>query len=289
MEWEGRRESENVEDRRNMTKTGLAVGGGVSIIIGILYLILGGDPTLLFRAAQEQQQRRAQSGYVTTPSPEEEKLVKFAKVVLADTEDVWKDQFAKHGLKPYRPTTLVLFRQQVDSACGFASSAIGPFYCPADSKVYLDLSFFKELDEKFGAAGDFAQAYVIAHEVGHHVQNLLGKSSEVHRLQQRVSKVQANRLSVRLELQADYLAGVWGHYMKKKKYLEEGDAEEAINAAHQIGDDRLQKRAGGAVVPDSFTHGTSAQRVKWFTKGFNTGDFSEAKRNEMFILPYDEL
>jgi hypothetical protein len=196
----------------------------------------------------------------------------FVSVVLKDTEDVWGDLFARMG-KAYEDPTLVLFDGQVQSACGFASAAVGPFYCPGDAHVYLDTSFFAELDQRFGVPGDFAQAYVIAHEVGHHVQNLLGISERVQRLRERVSEAEANRLSVRLELQADFFAGVWAHHAQRaKQILESGDVEEALSAASAIGDDRLQRQARGTITPDSFTHGTSEQRVRWFRRGFETGD-----------------
>ena len=207
--------------------------------------------------------------------------------MLADTEDVWHAQFKKIG-QGYREPRLVLFSGRVQSACGLADAAIGPFYCPPDSHVYIDLEFFEELRSRFGAPGDFAQAYVVAHEVGHHVQNLLGTSGKVHAERGRLSKADANRLSVRLELQADFLAGVWAHHAQKtKKILEPGDLEEALRAANAIGDDRLQKQSRGTVVPDSFTHGTSAQRAKWFRVGLETGDF--ARREELLTLPYERL
>jgi predicted metalloprotease len=209
--------------------------------------------------------------------PAEEELKQFVSVVLADTEDVWGAQFQQMGREYQRPK-LVLFTHQVDSACGFAESALGPFYCPRDEKVYLDMSFFHELEARHGAPGDFAQAYVIAHEVGHHVQNLLGISDQVHSAQQRVSQVQANELSVRLELQADYLAGVWAHHAhRNRQLLEVGDIEEGLRAASAIGDDRLQRQSRGYVVPDSFTHGSSEQRVRWFRKGLESGDFAGAQ------------
>lgn len=288
MEWQGRRESDNVEDRRSMGKAGLAIGGGGgAILLIIIYLFLGGDPSQLMEMQQQQQQQQQQ---VPTGKndPAEEELVKFVKVILADTEDVWGDLFRKSGLGSYREPKLVLFRDHVDSACGFASAAVGPFYCPADQRVYLDLQFFDEMKRVYRAPGDFAQAYVIAHEVGHHVQNLVGTSNKVHALQQRTTKTEANRLSVRLELQADYLAGVWAHHIQKqRKVLEPGDIEEAIRAANAIGDDALQRKSRGYVVPDSFTHGTSEQRIRWFTRGFQTGDF--AGREALFEIPYNQL
>jgi len=207
-------------------------------------------------------------------SDEENELAKFVSVVLADTEDVWTAQFEKQGAE-YEKPKLVLFSGSVESACGQAGSSTGPFYCPADNRVYIDLSFYNELQDKFKASGDFAMAYVIAHEVGHHVQELLGTMSKVNALRSRMSETEFNRYLVRLELQADYYAGVWAHYAKKMNVLEEGDLEEALNAASAVGDDRIQKRARGYVVPDSFTHGTSEQRMKWFYKGFTSGNMSE--------------
>ena len=270
MRWREGRRSENVEDRRGMG-TGVAVGGGLGVLLlAGLVMLLGGDPSAILT-----QGPPAGSEPTTKTSPEEEELAEFVRVVLADTEDVWKEQFRRLG-RTYQEPTLVLFRGRVQSACGFASAAVGPFYCPADSKVYIDLSFYDELRRRLGAPGDFAQAYVIAHEIGHHVQNLLGTSDRVHQAQQRAGKAEANRLSVRLELQADFYAGLWAHHAQRgRKILEEGDLEEAMNAAHAIGDDALQRRGQGHVVPDSFTHGTSAQRAAWFRHGFHTGDVNE--------------
>jgi uncharacterized protein len=269
MRWRGRRQSENVEDRRHMSGGGMMVGGGLgTIVIVIIALLLGVNPMALLQQAPGPQQPGANAPL----NPAEEEAAKFVRVVLAETEDVWGRIFQQQG-KRYEQPKLVLFSGQVRSACGLASAAMGPFYCPADKKVYIDLRFFDELKQKFGAPGDFAQAYVIAHEVGHHVQNLLGTSDEVHELQQRAGKKQANDLSVRLELQADYLAGVWAHHTQRvAKIVEEGDIEEAINAAQQIGDDKLQQRGQGYVVPDSFTHGSAAQRVRWFKRGYQRGD-----------------
>lgn len=239
----------------------------------LLAMALGVDPRALFQGGgpavpqQQQGQRIA--------DPQQERLKQFVAVVLADTEEVWHEQFRRMG-KTYREPKLVLFSGSVESACGFASSAVGPFYCPADEKLYIDLSFFDELDQRLGAPGDFAQAYVIAHEVGHHVQNLLGISDWVQSQRRQLSEAEYNQLSVRLELQADFLAGVWAHYAQAKfKVLEPGDLEEAFQAAQAIGDDRLQRRAQGYVVPDSFTHGTSEQRLRWFRRGFETGDLNQ--------------
>jgi predicted metalloprotease len=282
MRWQGRRESGNVEDRRSMAPAGMAVGGGASILLVVLYLLMGGDPADLQQMPGPQGQE--QQGPL---DPAQEESVKFVKVILADTEDVWHELFRQEG-RTYQEPKLVLFRGRVESACGLASSAVGPFYCPGDGQVYVDLKFFDELKHRFGAPGDFAQAYVIAHEVGHHVQNLLGISEAAQRQQSRLDKVSANRISVRVELQADYLAGVWAHHIQKsKKVLEPGDIREGLVAAEAIGDDRLQEQGRGYVVPDSFTHGSSEQRIRWFSKGFETGDF--AGRDALFELDYDEL
>ncbi len=241
-------------------------GGIGSVIVLVLALLMGADPMALL------QQNAPQGQGVVNPAEEERK--EFVSVVLADTEAVWHKLFNRMG-RTYDEPKLVLFRGRVESACGLASSAVGPFYCPADRNVYVDLEFFEELQRRFGAPGDFAQAYVIAHEVGHHVQNLLGTSDRVHQQHGRLSKAEYNQLSVRLELQADFLAGVWAHHASRmRNMLEEGDIEEAIRAAEAIGDDRLQKRAQGYVVPDSFTHGTSAQRARWFRRGFESGDIN---------------
>lgn len=270
MLWQGRRESGNVEDRRGMSGGGIAAGGGILGVIGaILYFILGGDPSnapvpLPGQGAPVNAQRSAA----------EEELASFVKVVLADTEDVWGELFAKAGSR-YQAPTLVLFTGSVQSGCGGASSASGPFYCPADYKLYIDLSFYEDLRSRFGAPGDFAMAYVVAHEVGHHIQNLMGTSEKVQRMRGRVSQEEYNQLSVRLELQADFLAGVFAHYIQNKGYLQQGDIEEALNAANAIGDDRLQKEAQGHANPETFTHGTSAQRMYWFKKGYETGDINQ--------------
>lgn len=280
MRWQGGRESSNVEDRRGMRGGPVMLGGGLgTIILVLIVMFLGGDP----RALLDQMGKAQQGGGGAAvqrgeePDPAQEETKQFVAVILADTEDVWNDQFRRAG-KQYQEPTLVLFTDQVQSACGLASAAVGPFYCPADSKVYLDMAFFRELELKFKAPGDFAQAYVVAHEVGHHVQNLLGLSDKVHNLQRRVDKVEGNKLSVRLELQADYLAGVWAHHAQKaKQYLDRKDLEDGLRAATAIGDDRLQKQAQGHVVPDSFTHGSSEQRVRWFSRGLETGDFSKAQ------------
>ena len=275
MKWLGRRGSSNVEDRRGISGGGLATGGGViGIIIYLVYSFLGGgeiDPSQIPQLTQQANQ--------TTMSAEEQKAdderAAFVKVVLAETEDVWNKLFAEAG-NQYREPTLVLFRGGVSSACGNASSASGPFYCPGDSKVYIDLSFYQELQSRFNAPGDFAMAYVVAHEVGHHIQNLNGTAAKVSQLRGQAGEAEANRYSVMLELQADFLAGVWAHYTEKmKNILDKGDIDEALNAANAIGDDRLQKQSTGEVVPDAFTHGTSAQRMYWFKKGYETGDIKQ--------------
>ena len=274
MRTEGRRTSDNVEDRRGMSSGGkMAIGGGLgTIVIALVVLLLGGDPTQVLNTSQEAP--ATESGPVNA-SPEEEAMANFVSVVLAGTEDVWTKVFQESNMT-YKNPTLVLFRDQVQSACGFASGASGPFYCPGDQKVYIDLAFFDELKSRFGANGDFAIAYVIAHEIGHHVQNLLGTLSEVNNQRARMSEVNANRLLVRLELQADFLAGMWAHYDQQMfKSLESGDIEEAMNAAASVGDDVLQKRYQGRVIPDAFTHGTAAQRKEWFRRGYTSGDYDQ--------------
>jgi len=274
MRTEGRRTSDNVEDRRGMSSGGkMAIGGGLgTIVIALVVLLLGGDPTQVLNTSQEET--ATESGPVNA-SPEEEAMANFVSVVLAGTEDVWTKVFQESNMT-YKKPTLVLFRDQVQSACGFASGASGPFYCPGDQKVYIDLAFFDELKSRFGANGDFAIAYVIAHEIGHHVQNLLGTLSEVNNQRSRMSEVNSNRLLVRLELQADFLAGMWAHYDQQMfNSLESGDIEEAMNAAASVGDDVLQKRYQGRVIPDSFTHGTAAQRKEWFRRGYTSGDYDQ--------------
>jgi len=275
MRWRGERESSNVEDRRGMSGGGrIAIGGGLgTLIIIIIAVLLGADP----RQILQQVPNDSAPSTSQAPRPgntEEEELKKFVSVVLGKTEDVWEDIFRQNG-KQYRDPTLVLFTGEVQSACGLGSAASGPFYCPGDQKVYIDLSFYEELRRRFRSPGDFAQAYVIAHEVGHHVQKLLGISDRVDSMQRRMSEVDANRLSVRLELQADFFAGVFARYVQKQGLLEEGDIEEALNAASAIGDDAIQRQTSGRVVPDSFTHGTSEQRLRWFRKGFDTGDIRQ--------------
>jgi predicted metalloprotease len=271
MRWRGRSGSGNVEDRRGLGRGGLAVGGGIGgLILAALYVLMGGDLSQMPTFQDET------SSAVQAPlDPAEEEKKQFVSVVLKDTEDVWNELFRRQG-QDYQEPRMVLYTEAVSSACGYGASAMGPFYCPGDAQVYLDLSFFEDLDRRFGAPGDFAQAYVIAHEVGHHVQNLLGVHEQVASMQGRLSESERNELSVRIELQADYFAGVWAHHAQAaKQVLEPGDLEEALNAATAIGDDRLQRETSGRVTPDSFTHGTSEQRVRWFRKGFESGDPSQ--------------
>lgn len=279
MQWLGRRESSNVDDRRGLSGGQIATGGGV---IGVIFLIAqfllgGGD-------MGDLSQIIPQGGPQTELSPEQkakdDERASFVKVVLADTEDVWDKLFQQQG-KQYQKPTLVLFRDYTQSGCGNATSASGPFYCPADNDVYIDLSFAEDLENRFGAPGQFALAYVVAHEVGHHIQFLQGTSAKMERLRQQVSEGEYNKYSVMLELQADFYAGVWAHYEQKmKNVLQERDIEEALNAANAIGDDRLQQQSQGHVTPDAFTHGTSAQRVYWFKKGWDTGDLSQGNTFE---------
>ncbi|HEX8177690.1 MAG TPA: neutral zinc metallopeptidase [Pyrinomonadaceae bacterium] len=274
MRWRSERQSSNIEDRRGSGR-GLAVGGGLgTIVVLALALLFGGDPRAILEQLQGGGQQTSGPQSSKSANPAEEESKQFTSAVLASTEDIWTDIFRKEG-RQYNQPKLVLFRNVVDSACGQASSAVGPFYCPGDYKVYLDLTFFDELRSRFRAPGDFAQAYVVAHEIGHHVQKLLGTSDRVDAMRGRVSEREMNQLSVRLELQADFYAGVWAYYAQKKGLLEVGDVEEALNAATAIGDDRLQRESQGRVVPDSFTHGTSEQRARWFRKGLETGDIRQ--------------
>lgn len=270
MEWKNRRKSDNVEDRRG-SKAPVAIGGigGIGIIIAIIVALMGGNVGDILGGTTSQVKTETAGNY--TPSAEKEEIADFVQVILADTEDVWAEVFKKEG-KTYKDPTLVLYTDSVSSACGTATSAVGPFYCPGDQKLYIDLSFYDELRTQYKAPGDFAMAYVVAHEVGHHVQTLLGDSQKVHAQNGKVSKKAYNDLSVRLELQADYYAGVFANYVQGEGYLDEEDFKEAITAANAIGDDTLQKQAQGYAVPDSFTHGTSAQRMKWLEKGFKYGD-----------------
>jgi hypothetical protein len=284
MKWQGRRKSDNVEDRRGISGRGLAVGGGLGgLIIVALFLLLGGNPDEISQSLQPGGP--SSSAAAGQPLSEKDKeMGDFVSVILADTEDVWRTVFSGSG-QTYREPQLVLFSDQVQSACGYAGASTGPFYCPGDEKVYLDLSFFDEMQQQLGAPGDFALGYVIAHEVGHHVQNLLGIMDEVMSRRGRVSEREFNELQVRLELQADFLAGVWAHHAREAVgYLESGDIEEGLNAASAVGDDRIQRRSQGYVVPDAFTHGTSEQRVRWFKKGLDSGDFKEGDTFNASIL-----
>lgn len=272
MRWKDGRRSGNVEDRRGVRLSGKAKGGGIGLLVLVLVgLFFGIDPSLILQLGGNMTGPSVQESQYA-PSEAENELADFVSVVLADTEDTWGALFSQAGGR-YEEPTLVLFTGAVDSACGFAQAAMGPFYCPADSKVYIDLSFYRDLRTKMGAPGDFAQAYVVAHEVGHHVQNLLGLSDKVHAMRPRLSQTDYNKLSVRLELQADCFAGLWANNADRTRHiLEEGDIEEALNAASMIGDDRLQQQGRGYVTPDSFTHGTSEQRVRWFKNGLQSGN-----------------
>lgn len=276
MRWDGNRESGNIEDRRG-GGGGMPLLGGGRIGMGTLAIALIGwlvfdiNPVTLLEAMSGGGQMQVQQVPAQRP-PADDPMARFVSVVLADTEDVWRDIFSKQGAQ-YRDPRLVLFTGATPTACGTGQAAMGPFYCPADEKVYIDLGFYETMRNRLGAPGDFAQAYVIAHEVGHHVQNLLGISEKVHAQRQRLSEKAGNALSVRQELQADCFAGVWAHHAQQaRQILESGDLEEALNAASQIGDDTLQRSAGRAVVPDSFTHGSGKQRVRWFREGFEHGD-----------------
>jgi len=273
MRWKGRKESSNVEDRRGMSPKGKGIiGGGIgTIVIGIVVLLLGGDPTSILQNVQLNDQN-ASSNY--TETAEDKELAQFVSVVLAETENVWHNIFKEEG-STYREPKLVLFSGQVESACGVAGASTGPFYCPGDEKLYIDLSFYDELQKRFKAPGDFAMAYVIAHEVGHHIQNLTGVMDKMNKLRSQLSEEEYNKYSVRLELQADFYAGIWAHYTEQQALLESGDLEEALNAASAVGDDNIQKQAQGYVVPESFTHGTSEQRKKWFYKGFTSGNINQ--------------
>jgi uncharacterized protein len=272
MRWRDARRSSNVEDRRGMSGgTGVRVGGGAVVLFAIVYFLLGGDPSAILSSLSDgggPVTQQAPGGATGTPTDEGGE---FVAAVLGDTEDTWVPLFAAMGRR-YQAPTLVLFTDAVQSACGTNSAAVGPFYCSGDAKVYIDLSFYRELRDRFGAPGDFAQAYVIAHEVGHHVQNLLGISDQVHQRMSGASEAQANALSVRLELQADCFAGIWGHAAQaQRNLLEPGDLEEGLTAAAAIGDDRLQRQAGGRVNPESWTHGSSDQRVRWLKRGLESG------------------
>ncbi|QCR35353.1 neutral zinc metallopeptidase [Nissabacter sp. SGAir0207] len=279
MRWQGRRESDNVEDRRGEGGGGggggfrVPIGGKGGILIVVVVLVAGYygiDLTPLLGGGGQGLTQSQQSNI----SPQDDELAKFTSVILASTEDTWGTIFEQSG-QQYRQPKLVMYRGATRTGCGTGQSVMGPFYCPADSTVYIDLSFYQEMRDKLGADGDFAQGYVVAHEVGHHVQNLLGIERRVRQMQQGASEVAVNRLSVKLELQADCFAGVWGHAMQQQNVLEAGDVQEALNAAQAIGDDRLQQQSQGRVVPDSFTHGTSEQRYSWFKRGFDSGNYKD--------------
>ena len=273
MRWRGERQSSNIEDRRGLSVGRVAAGGGLgTIVIMILALLFGVNPQQLLEQLPNDQPPATQTS--RPQSTQEDELKQFVGVVLAKTEDVWSDVFQKNG-RQYREPTLVLFTDQVRSACGIAGSATGPFYCPADEKVYIDLAFYEELRRQFSSPGDFAQAYVVAHEVGHHVQKLMGITDRVDAMSARMSREEANQLSVRLELQADFFAGVFARYVQNQNMLEAGDIEEALRAASAVGDDQIQRRTTGTVMPDSFTHGTSEQRLRWFRRGYETGDIRQ--------------
>jgi predicted metalloprotease len=274
MRWRGERQSTNIEDRRGMSGgRGIAVGGGLgTLVIMILALLFGFDPQTLLQQSPDNQPTQVQTS--RPQNSEEEELKQFVGVVLAKSEDVWGDVFRQNG-RQYREPTLVLFTDQVRSACGIAGAAVGPFYCPRDEKVYIDLAFYEELRRQFSAPGDFAQAYVVAHEVGHHVQKLLGITDRVDAMQRQMGEREGNEMSVRLELQADFFAGMFARYVQNQGLLEAGDVEEALRAASAVGDDKIQRRTTGYVVPDSFTHGTSEQRLRWFRRGYETGDMRQ--------------
>jgi predicted metalloprotease len=277
MRWEDQQRSDNVEDRRGMPVSRGMVGGGIgTVILVLLALYFGMDPSVVLQSVPDS----GPPPVTQRQNPGSDPMSEFVSVVLADTEKTWHDQFRRYG-KTYEEPKLVLFTGAVQSACGFAQAAMGPFYCPEDHRVYIDLSFYEDLKNRFGAPGDFAQAYVIAHEVGHHVQNQLGIMEVVQSAMQRTSEVEANRLMVRMELQADCLAGVWGYHAENsRQLLDAGDLQEALRAASAIGDDRIMKQTRGTVVPDAFTHGTSEQRVRWFRKGFETGDMNQCNTFE---------
>lgn len=279
MKWTGRQGSGNVEDRRGMGGR-VAIGGGIGGLVILLLSLFFGNGDFSPEDLNNLNIGGEQSSETYQPTEEENQNAQFVSVVLKDTEDVWNELFQEQGAEYVEPR-LVLFTGSVDSGCGSASAAVGPFYCPMDSKVYIDLSFYDDLKDRFGAPGDFAMAYVVAHEVGHHVQNLMGTSAKMDAMRGRLSQKEMNAMSVKLELQADFYAGVWAHHAQKMKdILEPGDIEEALNAANAIGDDKLQKQSQGYVVPDAFTHGTSKQRMYWFKKGFDTGDISQGNTFE---------
>ena len=288
MRWRGRRQSENVEDRRGGGGAAVVGGGMGLMIIALIVALMGGNPQRFLQQANQQKAAAVNRGGANQGemSAAEKERGEFAKVVFADTEDVWEDLFARAG-KKYPHPKLVLFSGKVQSACGGATSQSGPFYCPADGRVYLDTTFFRQLSEQLNAPGDFAQAYVIAHEVGHHVQNILGYTDKVEAVRRKRNEVATNQASVRLELQADFFAGCMLHHAQRtKNIIEPGDVEEALRAATAIGDDRLQSRSGGRVDHESFTHGTSQQRLRWFMLGLETGDL---QKGDTFSMPYDQL
>lgn len=291
MKWEGREQSSNVEDRRGMGMAagGLAVGGGLGTLVLILIMMfLGANPAQLMEQVGEQKPQSSTQTKIDPAQDRDAPLKEFVSVVMRDTEDVWGRLFREQLGARYQEPKLILFTGEVRSACGRATASVGPFYCPGDSNVYLDFEFFRVLKNKLGAPGDFAMAYVVAHEIGHHVQNQLGLSAKVQSMQNKTNQVESNQLSVRTELQADYLAGVWAHHAQSsKKILQVGDLEEAINAASRIGDDVLQKEATGRVRPDGFTHGTAAQRQRWFSLGLKTGDVEGMMKP--FEVEYDSL
>jgi hypothetical protein len=272
MRWKGREQSGNVEDRRGVSGKTIVAGGTVgTIVIALLVWVLGGNPMDVLKNGTQQTENTTEG----TNTQSSDELTQFVSVVLKDTEDVWNTLFTQSG-STYREPKLVVFSQATQSACGYASAATGPFYCPGDEKVFIDLDFLQQMQHQLNATGDFAIAYIIAHEVGHHVQKLLGITDQMENLRSQVSEAEYNEYSVRLELQADFFAGVWAyHAQQTKNILEEGDIEEALNAASSVGDDRMQMQSQGYVVPDAFTHGTSEQRVRWFTKGFQTGDINQ--------------
>jgi predicted metalloprotease len=271
MRWQGGRRSTNIEDRRGMgVGRPLAIGGGAAgVVIALLVMLLGGDPSSVIAPSPSGEVGTGGSGQPVDPAQAEMK--DFVSVILADTEDTWPALLEPHGVR-YTEPQLVLFTEAVESGCGVQESVVGPFYCPLDQRVYLDLTFFNELERRYDAPGDFAQAYVVAHEVGHHVQNLLGISEQVHSMRSRMGQAESNALSVRLELQADCFAGIWAHHaQRQRQLLEEGDVEEGLGAASAVGDDTLQRRARGRVVPESFTHGSAEQRIAWFRRGLEQG------------------
>jgi len=274
MDWRGRRQSSNVEDRRGISGGGLLTGGGIAgVIIYLIVQFMGGSSETANQVVEQVNNRIGQSGETRELTPEEKELGDFVATVFADTEDIWSE-LLKNSTTPYRYPKMVLFTGNVSTGCGSATSAVGPFYCPADEKVYMDLDFFNELKTRFGAkGGDFAIAYVIAHEVGHHVQHILGTNEKVRKAQRGLSEKEQNKLSVAQELQADFYAGIFAHYIRK--YLDADDIDEALSAAQAVGDDAIQRKVQGHVNPDSFTHGTSAQRKSWFLKGYETGDISQ--------------